>query len=145
MSDNEQGKVLVISATDSFLAKSLVNKLEEGKISASFVHTNIKEIAKVRDDTVLMIVFMGEESEEETETLVYLKDMAQDLDCRIILIGDESECDRAMASIPEVLILERFKRPLIMDELTKCIYRYDRISFKYCNKFIILYILNLRR
>ena len=124
MSDNEQGRVLVISATDSFLAKSLVDKLVEGKIPASFVHMNIKEIAKVRDETVLMIIFIAEETEEETETLVYLKDMAQDLDCRMILIGDESECDRAMTSIPEVLVLERFKRPLIMDELTKCIYRY---------------------
>ena len=124
MSDNEQGKVLVISATDSFLAKSLVDKLVEGKIPASFVHMNIKEIAKVREDTVLMIIFMTEETGEETETLVYLKDMAQDLDCRIILIGDESECARAMTAIPEVLILECFKRPLIMDDLTKCIYRY---------------------
>lgn len=124
MSDNSQGKVLVISATDSFLAKSLVEKIEDYKIAAEFVHTNIKEIDKVRENTELMILFMGGEKEDLTETYVYIKDMAADIDCRIILVGDETEHDVAKTVIPDTLVLEWFKRPLLMDDLTKCICRY---------------------
>ena len=122
MSDTDKGKVLVLSSTDSFLAKSLVEKLEGAGIAAAFSHTKIKEIDKVRDNTVLVILFLSDETEEETETLVYLKDMAGDLDARIILIGDDSEYNAAKSVIPEVLILEWFKRPLAMDELTKRIF-----------------------
>ena len=124
MGDTGVGKVLVMSATDSFLAKSLVDKLNAGNMAAVFAHTKIKEIAGLREGTELMILFMSNDAEDMDETLVYLKDMAGDIDCRIILIGDEPEYDAAKAVIPETLILEWFKRPLIMDDLTKCIFRY---------------------
>ena len=124
MTDKNTGKVLVMSATDSFLAKSLVEKLETGKTPAAFSHTNIKEIARLREGTELMILFMSDEAEDIDETYVYLKDMAADLDCRIILIGDDPEYAKAKSIISETYILEWFKRPLIMDDLTKCIFRY---------------------
>ena len=119
-----QGKVLIVSATESFLAKSLVTKLEGSGISAVFTHGAIKDIEKHREKTDLIILFMGESMEDMTETLVYLKDMAGDLDIRMILIGDAAEHDIAIRTIPEVNILEWFKRPLIMDDLTDCITKY---------------------
>ena len=124
MSDTAKGKVLVISATDSFLAKSLAEKIADDKITAAFVHTNIKEIDKVRSDTELMILFMSADEEDQTETYVYLKDMASDLDCKIILVGDETEYKVAKTVIPDTLILEWFRRPISMDDLTKCIGKY---------------------
>ena len=41
-----QGTVLVVSGTDSFLANSLVTKLETEGIAAVFSHGDIKEIEK---------------------------------------------------------------------------------------------------
>ena len=38
------GKVLIISATDSFLAKSLMSKLSSAGITTAFSHAKIKEI-----------------------------------------------------------------------------------------------------
>ena len=62
--------------------------------------------------------------EDYTDSLVYLKDMASDLDRRIILIGDTAEKNAVLKTIPEILILEWFKRPLVMDDLIKCIRKY---------------------
>ena len=120
----EQGMVLVVSDTDSFLASSLVSKLESIGIAAGFSHGQIKEIEKVRSKVELIILFMSEEMEAESEKLVYIKDVAADIDCKIIVIGDTSEKKEVTGIIPETHILEWFSRPLIMDDLIKCIGRY---------------------
>lgn len=116
--------VLVISDTDSFLASSLVTKLETLGIAAVFSHGKIKEIEKYRESIELVILFMSETMEEESEKLVYLKDVISDLDRKIILIGDQDEQTRAKKVLPETIILEYFMRPLIMDDLLKSIEKY---------------------
>ena len=120
----EQGMVLVVSDTDSFLASSLVTKLETVGIAAGLSHGQIREVEKIRDRIDLIILFMRPEMEEMSENLVYLKDVAGDLDRKMIIIGDQAEKDAVKSIIPETLILEWFARPLSMDDLMKCIRRY---------------------
>ena len=121
---NERGGVLIISEKESFLINSLVQKLENSGVSSFVSHGNIKEMEERRDKTELMILFLGEEVENMTETLVYLKDLAGDIDRKMIIIGDDDEYGAALKIIPEVLVIERFKRPLAMDDLIKSIGRY---------------------
>ena len=122
--NSEQGMVLVVSATDSFLASSLVTKLETLGIAAGLSHGSIKDVKAVRDRIELIILFLSEDMEEMAENLVYLKDAASDLDRKIILIGDDSERASVKSVIPDTLVLEWFARPLIMDDLMKCIRKY---------------------
>ncbi len=124
MQNRGQGKVLVVSAAESFLAKSLVAKLENSKIDAVFSKGEIKEIEKIRNEIELIILFLTEDLENFTEDLVYLKDMAGDMDRKFILIGDEEEHELAMKIIPPTMVLEWFKRPLMMDDLLKKISKY---------------------
>lgn len=122
--DNDQGMVLVVSATDSFLASSLVTKLQETGTDAAFSHGHINEVEEIRDRIELFILFLNDDMEEMMEDIVYLKDVASDIDRRIILIGDRTEHDRVKNVIPEPLILQWFERPLVMDDLMKCIKKY---------------------
>ncbi|MBO4376683.1 MAG: response regulator [Lachnospiraceae bacterium] len=121
---SDLGVILVISTTESFLAKSLVSKMETGGLTTVFSDGKIKDIEKLRDKIELMVLFTNEGMEDATETLVYLKDLASDLDRKIILIGDADEKAQVIKTIPEFLILEWFKRPLVMDELIKCVTEY---------------------
>lgn len=122
--NSSQGMVLVVSATDSFLASSLVTKLETTGIAAGFSHGQIKDVETVRDRIELIILFLGQDMEDMTENLVYLKDVANDLDRKIILIGDKTERESVKGVIPDTLVLEWFNRPLVMDDLMKCITKY---------------------
>ena len=126
MDDTRQarGEVAVISSNDSFLAKSLISKITSNDIDAFLSHGEIKDIEREREKVELVVFFMGEDIENMTETLVYLKDLASDLDRRIILIGEQSEYDVVKKTLPEHLILEWFKRPLVMDDLLGCIFKY---------------------
>ena len=117
-------QVLVVSTTESFLAKSLVGKLETVGIPVAFNRGDIKEIDRYRQQVELIILFMNEDVTDITDKLVYLRDMAADLDRRFILIGDEEQHDIVKKLIPDSLVLRWFKRPLVMDELTGCIRSY---------------------
>lgn len=114
-----EDKVLILSATDSFLAKSLVTKLEGIGIRSEFTHTDIREIEKHLDNTALVILFMSEELEDLPDTLVYLKDAIVDKEIGLILIGDDVQYDIVKKSIPEQLITQMFSRPLDIDALVK--------------------------
>jgi DNA-binding NtrC family response regulator len=122
--NTDTGKVLIVSETESFLANSLIQKLEGDGISSFMSHGKIREIDKKREDIDLVILFMTENLDEMTEFLVYIKDMVSDAGTKIILIGDDDEHKAALKIIPEALILEWFKRPLKMDDLTGCIHKY---------------------
>ncbi|MCR5650245.1 MAG: response regulator [Lachnospiraceae bacterium] len=122
--DQKQGEVIVISSTESFLAKSLIGKITSNDIKATLSHGEIKDIEPKRENLELVVLFMGEDIENMTESLVYLKDLASDLERRIILIGEQDQYDIVKKTVPEHLILEWFKRPLVMDDLLNCIFKY---------------------
>lgn len=124
MDDNTRGKILVISPTESFLAKGLVSKINAERLNAVLLTGQIKEIDPLREETELIIIFMSENMEDMTKTFVYLKDMASDLDRKIIVIGDEAEYDIIKKTIPETLIMEWFKRPLNTEDLIKAVRKY---------------------
>ena len=120
----EQGKVLIVSPAESFLAKSLVSKLEEHDLGVIYSRGEIKDVSEKREETELIILFFDEDGPEMTESLVYLKDLASDLDRKFVLIGDEEAFERVKKTIPETLLLACFRRPLAMDDLLKCILKY---------------------
>ena len=117
-------KVLIISATDSFLAKSLITKLEGVHCSSAFVHADIKDIETRVDTMELVILFMTDELCELPEVLVYLKDIIQEKDLGLLLIGDDTQYDVVKKSIPQQLVTEWFQRPLDIEKLVRrvCIY-----------------------
>ena len=125
MSDQiNDGKVVIVSYLDSFLAKSLVTKLDAAGIKAVFAHANIKEIETYSDKMELIVLFMSEELESAPETLVYLKDMVQDKNLGLILIGDDAQYALIKKQMPETAITDMFKRPLDIDRLVKRVSTY---------------------
>jgi CheY-like chemotaxis protein len=114
-------KVVIISATDSFLAKSMMTKLKEANVSSSFVHAQIKEIEEHLDTMELAILFMTDELCELPEVLVYLKDLITEKDLGLLLIGDELQYETVKKSIPEQLVTEWFQRPLDIEKLIKSV------------------------
>ncbi len=113
------GKVVIVSASDTFLARSLITKLDSTGIQSEFAHPGVKEIGAFADDMELVILFMSEELEAIPNTLVYLNDTVQDKGVGLILIGDQAQYEAVTKVIPENAVLEWFQRPLDMDRLIK--------------------------
>ena len=124
VNSKDPAKAVIVSAGESFLAKSLINKLSGAGVDAAFTHADIKELEGVSEGAELFILFMSEELEETPETLVYLKDIVQDRDLGLILIGEQAEYDLAMRSIPVQAVTEWFRRPLDIDRLIRRVSSY---------------------
>ncbi len=122
--NRETGKVVVVGMTESFLAKSLISKLEEENIKAEFSLASIKELERFSSRMELIVLFLSEELETVPETLVYLKDAIEDKDLGLLLIGDQAQYDTVIKSIPETDITEWFKRPLDIEKLIKTVGKY---------------------
>lgn len=123
MNDQTEARnVVIVSVSDSFLAKSLASKTKSLGIRSSFVHAEIKEMKSQVSEAALIILFMSEDL--EAETLVYLKDLVQDRALGLILIGDDDQYEMVTKTIPEHTVTELFKRPLDIDRLIKKVSSY---------------------
>ena len=118
------GRVLVMGFRESFLSKSLITKLKEVDINAVFVHAAIQEIKLYIIETELVVMFMSEDLVENQEALIYLKDNIQERNIGLILIGEPSEYELFIKTIPEQAVTEWFKRPIELDKLFKRINLY---------------------
>ncbi|MBR4530413.1 MAG: response regulator [Lachnospiraceae bacterium] len=118
-SNTDKGKVLIVSVAESFLAKSLITRLKDAGVRSELIRAQIREIEEHAADVALIILFLSEELEEMPETLIYLKDMVQEADQGLLLIGDEEQYETVIKSIPEQLVTEWFKRPIEIDQLVK--------------------------
>ncbi len=116
---DSENKVLIISHSDSFLAKSLITKLSGAGLNADFSKAGLKELEQHTKGMALAILFMSEELDGVPESLVYLKDIIQDKELGLIVIGDEEGVEIVKKTIPETSITEWFKRPLDIDGLVK--------------------------
>jgi CheY-like chemotaxis protein len=94
------------------------------EISAVATHADVKEIGEHADDLELMILFMSEELEEMTNTLIYIKDTIQDRERGLILIGDEAQYNNITKTIPAQFVTGWFKRPLDIDGLIRKVSTY---------------------
>ncbi|MCR4896063.1 MAG: response regulator [Lachnospiraceae bacterium] len=121
---SESKKVVIVSASDSFLAKSLITKLQGIGIPSVFVHANIREIEEQIPEMALVILFLSEELSAAADTLIFLKDTVQDKDLGLLVIGDEPQYEQLQKSVPEQLITKWFKRPLDIDQLLKKVSTY---------------------
>ncbi len=121
--ENNAGKVVIISATDSFLAKSLITKLDDVGIEAVFSHSDIKEIETLKD-MELVILFLSDELAENPENIIFIKDMVQENDIGLLMIGDDPQYEAMLGCIPERLVTDHIQRPLDIEKLIKRVEKY---------------------
>ena len=72
----------------------------------------------LREDTDIYILYGGEYVFEQTDILVYMKDVCAEEEKPLCVIGYENEIAEIKATIPEKYITREFKRPFDMKNLT---------------------------
>lgn len=107
--------VAIVSSTDGFFTRGIRTKLAEKDIEAVFVGTEIKKIDEVKSQTELFVVCANDQLEQQRESLVYLKDVTEDLGKKIIVIGNPEELEALEGILPASIILKAFTRPLDME------------------------------
>ena len=104
--------ILLISSGSTFMVDALSKNLEDGGIGTIKCAPQINELEKYNKSPNILLFYLGSFVEDISDVLVFLKDMCLENDKILCMIGDASEYDVVLKTIPADNIAERFERPL---------------------------------
>ena len=116
--------VAIVSSTDGFFTRRIVTKLEEKNISAVFVGADIQKIDEMKNQIGLFVVWANEQLVKQSDSLIFLRDVAEDTGKKIIVIGNPDELEEMEAVLSDFLSLKSFTRPLDMEDFLEYIIAY---------------------
>ncbi len=135
----DNNSIIVISKTEGFLVKGIEQKLKENGLNNAFSTLDVKPLASVNEYAKLYILNLNDVTDEDRESIIYLKDSASEKDRQIILVGEPLEIEWAADIIPPIQILDTFIRPFDMDKLIKVVSKYmDRVDSEETKKSILI-------
>lgn len=107
--------VAIVSDTDGFFTRGIKTKLAEKNISSVFVGTEIKKIDELKQQVELFVVCTNNQLLRHRDSLIFLKDVAEDQDKKILVIGNPEELEAFEDVLPASACLNTFTRPLDME------------------------------
>ncbi len=112
-------KILFISEGMSFMVNAVEKNLLDSGYEVIRVSPKMSELASHKDETALMIFYLGSFVSEITDTLVYLKDVCMEEEKLLILLGNPMELQAVEEHIPATVVAARFERPFDMKKLVE--------------------------
>lgn len=109
MSDN---KVIVISATESFIPRVLVNKINEAGVGCGFASCTVEGINDNLDSTVLMVLFMEEDEIPDESIIHFLSDTVEERSIQLILVGEQADIQQISSRFQPDAVYTSFTRPV---------------------------------
>lgn len=109
MSDN---KVIVISATESFIPRVLVNKINEAGVGCGFAPCTVEGINDNLDSTVLMVLFMEEDEIPDESIIHFLSDTVEERSIQLILVGEQADIQQISSRFQPDAVYTSFTRPV---------------------------------
>jgi len=109
---------------ENFLTRVLVKKAKDAGVECSFVGCTVNEINSALEDTVLIVLFLDDETKPGKDILFYLKDTMEEKDVRMIVIGDQNDVKFVTDNMPGDLIISTFNRPVDNELYVKTITEY---------------------
>ena len=109
MSDN---KVIVISATESFIPRVLVNKINETGVGCGFAPCTVEGINDNLDSAVLMVLFMEEDEIPDERIIHFLSDTVEEKSVQLILVGEQADIQQVCSRLQPDAVYRSFTRPV---------------------------------
>ena len=109
MSDN---KVIVISATESFIPRVLVNKINETGVGCGFAPCTVEGINDNLDSAVLMVLFMEEDEIPDERIIHFLSDTVEEKSVQLILVGEQADIQQVCSHLQPDAVYRSFTRPV---------------------------------
>ncbi|MCR4933285.1 MAG: response regulator [Lachnospiraceae bacterium] len=111
-------RVLFIGETSSFIVNAVRDGLKEVGFECDFCKLNINEINKVADKPDMFFIYADEKAIQETEALIYIKDLCMEEDKKIFLIGYAEELKVITDMLPSECLGDCFERPINVKKIS---------------------------
>ncbi len=112
-------KLLLIHQGKSFMLNTIVKNLHDAAYEVVDAQPVMEEIAAHKNETDLLLMYLGDYVDDIAAALVYLKDICTEEDKLLVLVGTATEIETVHKSIPEALIAATVERPFEMKKLVE--------------------------
>lgn len=112
-------RVLFIGETSSFIINAVRDGLKEYGFECSFCKLEVTEISKVTDKPDMFFIYADERSVQETEALIYIRDICVEEDKKIYLVGYAEELKTITDMIPTDCLGGCFERPINVKKIAE--------------------------
>ena len=110
-------KVLIIGENGGFMMNAIINGLKKEDFEVTDVLAKVNQLGKIADIPALVVLYLDAELSNDSEFLVYLKDLVTEKELSLFVVGNEEEIDDACKILPEETITEALLRPLNVKDL----------------------------
>ncbi|MBO7096343.1 MAG: hypothetical protein J6V94_05230, partial [Lachnospiraceae bacterium] len=120
-----RSNMILTGEKESFIVRVLLKKLKDANVECSFVPFDINSInPAVDDNTSLIVLFMEDGYQPPKDVLHFLKDILEEKDIRMTVIGDHSDVAFVTDNMPGDLICSTFFRPVDNEMFVKSVTEY---------------------
>ena len=108
-------EVLMVRNEHTFMVNAIVANL--GKLGCSVVETeyNVKDISNYEESADIIIFYTDNNMADNTNALVYIKDLCIEKNKQVVAIGNRDELDEIYPVIPSMLLADAIERPVDMN------------------------------
>ncbi len=130
-----RSNLILTGEKESFIVRVLLKKLKDAKVECSFVPFDINSInPAVDDNTSLVVLFMEDGYQPPKDVLHYLKDILEEKDIRMTVLGDHNDVAYVTDNMPGDLICSTFYRPvdneMFVQSVTEYLNKLDSGEFR---------------
>ena len=105
----------------SYITDSITAAIDESGVSCIRVDSEIKEIEKNKDDADMVFLYVNEAVADNTQVLVFIKDVCADDVKTLFLAGYSEDIEKVYRVIPKDMVREAFIRPFENKYIVKVI------------------------
>ena len=118
-------KILFFGGGSVFMMNAISYNLKDAGFEVTNVESDIFDINRKRNDSQIVIMYLSHDLAEDSALLVYVKDMCQEQNKVLFVIGDEMELAQCRKYIPDHVITKTFTKPLDIPKLVVRIQQAD--------------------
>ncbi len=109
-------KVILIRKAETFMVNAIKNSMLSSDFIVADSDYSVSQISKNIDNVSLIILYTDGDIEEHCEALIYLKDICEETNKVVLIIGDDDAFKFAGKYIPSDYIAFKVTRPLDMGD-----------------------------
>lgn len=130
--------ILVVSETRSYLVMSVEEQLKKMDYNMIEVEAKINAISDVKESIDAILLYVEPELNEDTTSLVFLRDKAVEEDIPFFVMGDSNDIDDIRAIIPTHAMQKEFPRPIDVKDVVTSVDEYVQNHGKHTKKKILV-------
>ena len=117
-------RILITAEAEGLVVRGLEAKLSGIGMDVVYSPLKVSSLTTNLIQTLMVVLFVDDDAEKDSDALVYIKDYCAENDRHIIVVADKEHYEKALSFIGSSCILNHYTRPIDMDKFLNQVENY---------------------